>query len=303
MQATASKQTGTWRTWRWMLGNYLFIVPFFIFFLTFVLGPILYSFYMSLHRWEILAMDHPFVGLDNYVELLQDDLWWLSLRNTLYMAFLTAVFNTVFALAMAIAVHQPIRGRDFYRVVFYAPVLLSVSVMGILIGWMMNTQFGVINYFLTWLGLPAVPWLSSPAMVIPSISLATVWWTFGFPMLIYLAGLQNIPESLYEAAHIDGAGAWQRLRYVTLPLMRPTIFFVAVTQLIAHFQIFGQPYVMTAGGPGRASQTVVMYLYQTAWRFYRMGYGSALAIALAAVILFFTLLQFKFFGRESYETF
>ena len=142
-------------------------------------------------------------------------------------------------------------------------------------------------------------WLANPRLVIPSLSLATIWWTFGFPMLIYLAGLQSIPEHLYEAASIDGANAWYRVRYITLPLMRPSIFFVAVTQLISHFKIFGQPYIMTEGGPGRSSYTVIMYLYQTAWRFYRMGYGTAIAVALAVVILFFTLVQFRFFGRSS----
>jgi len=146
-----------------------------------------------------------------------------------------------------------------------------------------------------------VPWLSSPRLVIPVLSMATIWWTFGFPMLIYLAGLQNIPNTYYEAARIDGAGALQLLRYITLPLLRPIIMFVAITQLISHFKIFGQPYIMTEGGPGRSSFMVIMYLYQTAWRFYRMGYGSAIAIGLALVILFFTLIQLRFFGAGSDE--
>lgn len=293
------KHVGTWRTWRYTLGNYLFILPFFFFFLTFILGPIIYAIYMSLHRWEILAPDKPFIGLQNFGELIYDDLWWLTLRNTLYMAFLIAIVNTVFALAVAIAVNQRVRGRDFYRVVFYGPVVLSVAAMGVVMKWVMNPQYGVINYMLAWVGLPTVPWLSSSWMVIPSVSLATVWWTFGFPMLIYLAGLQSIPEHLYEAAHIDGANAWRRILHITLPLMRPAIFFVTVTQLISHFKIFGQPYIMTEGGPGRSSYSVIMYLYQTAWRFYRMGYGTAIAVSLAIVILFFTLLQFRFFGRGS----
>lgn len=287
----------TWRTWRWTLGNYLFILPFLILFLVFVLGPIVYSLSMSFTQWEILARDRPFVGLDNYRELLNDDLWWLSLRNTLYMGFLTAFVNTVFAFMVALSIDKPIRGRDLFRVIFYSPVVLSVAVMGIVLGWILNTQFGVLNYVLAWIGLPTVPWLADPNWVIPSISLATVWWTFGFPMLIYLAGLQGIPEALYEAARIDGAGPWKSLWYITVPLMRPTILFVAVTQLISHLQIFGQPYIMTGGGPGRASFTIIMYLYQTAWRFYRMGYGATLALALAVIILIFTVLQFRVLGR------
>jgi len=289
----------SWRTWRWTLSNYLFILPFMILFLVFILGPIFYSLFMSFTRWEILALDHPFIGLDNYKELLNDDLWWLTLRNTLYMGGLTAFLNTIFAFFVALAVDQPIRGRHLFRVIFYSPVVLSVSVMGIVMGWIFNTQFGVLNYFVAWIGLPTIPWLSDPNWVIPSLSLATVWWTFGYPMLVYLAGLQSIPKSLYEAARIDGAGPWKTIWHITVPLMRPTILFVAVTQLISHLQIFGQPYIMTGGGPGRASFTIIQYLYQTAWRFFRMGYGSTIAIALAIIILIFTLLQFRFIGRGS----
>ncbi len=298
-QNRPQKSAGTWRTWRWTLGNYLFILPFMILFCTFIAGPILYSFYMSLHEWKILAPTRPFVGLSNFQSLLQDDIWWISLRNSLYFTFLTSASNTVFSLFVAIGVNQPIRGRDFYRFIFYAPVILSVSAMGIIMSWMMNTQFGVINYLLAWFGLPTIKWLADTNIVIPSLGLATIWWGFGFPMLIYIAGLQGIPAHLYEAARIDGANSWRLIWYITLPLMRPIIFFVAVTQLIAHFQVFGQPYVMTGGGPGRASFTTIMYLYQTAWRFFRMGYGTTIAMGLAFVILFFTLLQFRFFGRRS----
>ena len=298
-QPNQARTAKTWRTWRWTLGNYLFILPFMVFFSVFILLPILYAFYMSFHEWKILAPEHPFIGLQNFRSLFKDDLWWIALGNTLYFAFLTAILNTVFPLMVAIGVSQPIRGRDFYRFIFYAPVVLSVAVMGITAAWMMNTQFGIINYYLSWIGLPPVKWLADPSLVIPSISLATVWWGFGFPMLIYIAGLQGIPTHLYEAARIDGANGWQITWRITIPLMAPSIFFVAVTQLIAHFKVFGQPYIMTEGGPGRSSFTTIMYLYQTAWRFFRMGYGTTIAIGLAMVILFFTLVQFRFFGRRS----
>lgn len=298
-QAASTTKPKGWRTWRWTLGNYLFILPFMAFFLTFTVIPIIYAVYMSFHDWAILAQEHPFVGFQNYRALLNDDLWWLTLRNTLYFAFLTALFSTVFAFIVALAVHQPIRFRDFYRFIFYAPVVLSVAVMGVVAAWMFNTQFGVINYYLTWLGLPPIRWLADPNIVIPTLSFATVWWGFGFPMLIYIAGLQSVPTHLYEAARIDGANGLQVVTRITVPLMMPAIFFVAVTQLIAHFKVFGQPYIMTDGGPGRASFTVIMYLYQTAWRFFRMGYGTSIAIGLTVVILFFTLVQIRIFGRRS----
>ena len=286
----------TWKSWKWAGGNFLLVASFLLLFFIFTLGPIFYSMYMSFFKWEILAKDHTFIGLGNYQELMGDSLWWLSLRNTLLFAFLTAIGNTVFALVVAMGVNQPLRGRDIFRTVFYGPVVLSVAVMAIVLGWILDSQFGVLNYVLMWVGLPSVAWLSNKNTVIPALSLATIWWSFGFPMLIYIAGLLGIPETLYEAAKLDGAGSWSLTRYITLPLLRPVIFFVAVTQLIAHFKIFGQPYIMTGGGPGRSSFMVIMYLYQTAWRFYRMGYGTAIAIGLAAVILFFTLVQLKVFG-------
>jgi len=292
---------GTWKNRRWYLGNFLFVVPFLLLFSIFTLGPIFYSIYMSLFDWEILAKSHPFIGLQNYADLMNDSLWWLSLRNTMLFAFLTAAGNSIFALLVALAVNQPVIGRDFFRVLFYAPVVLSVAVMAIILGWILNTQFGVLNYLLIWIGFAPVPWLSSPRLVIPTLSAATVWWTFGFPMLIYLTGLQNIPDVYYEAARIDGAGRRQLFRHITLPLLRPIVFFVATTQLISHFKIFGQPYIMTEGGPGRSSFMVIMYLYQTAWRFYRVGYGAAIAVSLALVILFFTLIQLRFFGGSGDE--
>lgn len=294
-------QTGSWKGWQWAAGNFLFVLPFMLLFSVFTLVPIFYSIYMSFFEWEILAKAHRFVGLRNYQDLYVDSLWWISLRNTLLFAFMTAIGNATFSLLVAIGVNQPIRGRDFFRTLFYAPVVLSVAVMGIIISWMMDSQFGIFNYLLAWVGLPKIPWLSSSRMVLPSLSLATIWWTFGFPMLIYLAGLQGIPESLYEAARIDGANSWNLTRYITLPLLRPVILFVAVTQLIAHFKIFGQPYIMTAGGPGRSSFVVTMYLYETAWRFFRMGYGTAIAIGLALVILFFTLIQLRIFDTSPVE--
>lgn len=297
---TAHQHRRTWRTPMYTLTNYLFILPFLILFVTFVAGPIFYSFWISLHDWKILAREQPFIGLANYINLMRDGIWWIALRNSLYFAFLTSIINTIFALVVAMLVNAPIRGRDFFRFVFYAPVVLSVAAMGIIMSWMMNTQFGIINYFLVWLGLAPVRWLADPNLVIPSLSLATVWWGFGFPMVIYLAGLQGIPDHLYEAARIDGANTWQTIRHITIPLMMPSIFFVFVTQLIAHFQVFGQPYIMTGGGgPGRSSYTVIIYLYQTAWRYFLMGYGAAIAVALALVILFFTLIQFRIFGRRS----
>ncbi|HVU10567.1 MAG TPA: sugar ABC transporter permease [Phototrophicaceae bacterium] len=277
---------------------YLFLVPFFIFFIVFVLRAVVYAFQMSFYDWKILALKHPYIGLGNYQELLGDAVWWTSLKNTLIMAILIVVGTTIVALFAAVALNRPLKGGNFFRVLLYAPSLLSVGVVGTTWQWLLNTQFGIINYGLSLLGFSQINWLGSSDLVLPAISLTTIWWGFGFPMLIFLAGLQGIPETLYEAARIDGANGRQLFFYITLPLLRPTILFVTVTGFIANFQIFGQNYIMTSGGPGYASFSVIFYLYQKAWQGFRMGYGATIAIALAVIIMVFTVTQFRLLGRR-----
>jgi multiple sugar transport system permease protein len=198
----------------------------------------------------------------------------------------------------AVAINQIKRGKEFFRVLLYMPSLLSVGVIGLTWVWLLNTQFGIINYALSFIGIRPINWLGEGELVIPALSFTTMWWGFGFPMLIFIAGLQGIPEQLYEAARIDGARGRQIFFSITLPLLRPTILFVTVTGFIAHFQVFGQPFIMTRGGPGRASYTVILYLYEIAWRAFRMGYGSAVAVSIAVIIIIFTLIQFRIIGRR-----
>lgn len=284
------------------LAGYLFLAPFLFFFVIFVARAVYQSVYISFFDWQVLALDRPYVGLDNYKELLDDPLWWTSLRNTFIFAITTVIGSSVLALACALAVNQPVKGRTFFRALFYAPNLLSVAVVGIIWGWLMDTQFGVINYGLKSIGLPRINWLGDANVVLFSLSIATIWWTYGFPMLIFLAGLQTIPDTLYEAGRIDGANGRQLFRHITLPLLRPTILFVSVIGIISHIQVFGQPYIMPAGGaggPGTASYTVIIYLYQTAWRYFRMGYGSAIAVGLTVVMAALTLIQFVVFGKRT----
>jgi multiple sugar transport system permease protein len=287
-----STKIRTWRNGPYVAGNYLFILPFLAFFLVFTAIPIVQAVFLSLHDWPILAKNHPFVGLQNYIKLMDDAVWWQALRNTLYFATLTALGITGFSLFVSLQLNKPGRGRNVYRFLFYVPVVLSVAAMGIVVGWTFSTQFGLVNALLAPFGIDAINWLGEKDLVIPTLSLATLWWGFGGPMLIYLAGLQAIPKQVYEAAEIDGASRFTTTWKITLPLMVPSIFFVLVTQVIAHIQVFGQSYLITGGGPGRESYTSIFYLYQTAWRYYRMGYGSAIAITLAIIILAITLVQF-----------
>lgn len=280
------------------IAAYIFLAPFLIFFSIFVLRAVFTAMNLSLYDWQILKPKRPFVGLANYRELLGDEVWWIAVKNTIVFTFMTVSGTTVLALSAAIAVTKPIKGHAFYRVLLYMPALLSVGVVGLTWSWLLSTQFGIINYGLSFLGLNPINWLGNAELVLPALVLTTIWWGFGFPMLIFIAGIQGIPEILYEAARIDGAVGRQLFFSITLPLLRPTMLFVTVTGVIAHFQVFGQPFIMTNGGPGRASYTVIFYLYEIAWRAFRMGYGSAVAVALAVIMAFFTIVQFKFIGQQ-----
>jgi ABC-type sugar transport system permease subunit len=291
-----------WGALRKQWPNYLFVLPHFIFFLVFVVWPVAFGFWISFHSWEIISPRKPFIGLGNYEELLTDDIFYRSIWNTIRFAVFTVVGETVLGLLAALLVNQRFPGRTPVRIILFAPRVLSVATMGIIWQWMMNRDWGFINYILSLVGLSGVNWLDRN-WVVPSMAGATVWWVIGFAMIIYLAGLQNIPEHLYEAAKIDGASDWQQFWSITLPLLAPTTLFVVVTSFIAHMQFFGQVLTMTTGaglqpgGPDYASISVVMYLVDNAFRYYRMGYASAMAFALAAMIMIITVIQFRLLNR------
>jgi multiple sugar transport system permease protein len=281
------------------MAAYIFLAPFLIFFSIFFLRAVVKAVEFSFYDWRLLRPTIPYIGLDNYRELYNDEVWWQAVRNTIQFAAMTVAGTTVVALAAAVSVTQRIRGGGFFRVLLYMPSLFSVGAVGLIWVWLLSTQFGVINYGLDFFGIRPINWLGDPELVLPALSLTTVWWTFGFPMLIFIAGLQGIPDHLYEAAKIDGANSWQSFFYITLPLLRPTILFVTVTGFISHFQVYGQPYIMTGGGgPGRASYTAVIYLYQMAWVAFRMGYGAAVAVAIAIIMALITAVQFLLIGRR-----
>jgi multiple sugar transport system permease protein len=269
-------------------------------FVVFLLYPIARGLQISLYDWKIMLKEQRFIGLANYEALLNDRVFWEVLGNTFWFMVLTVVINVVLALLVATGLKHHFSGSGFLNVLFYAPGILSVSVLGIIGIRIWEPQLGIINYYVTnVMGGPRIAWISDPNLIIPVLSVTTVWWTFGFPMLVFIAGLQAIPEAFYEAAKIDGANMLQSFRHITLPLIMPTMLFVVVTQFIAHMQVFAQPYIITGGGPGNASRSVVQYLYETAWKYFRYGYASSISVALAIFMIVVTVILFSFMRRRA----
>ncbi len=275
-----------------------FLAPSLAHLLVFSVGPIVFSLWLSFHEWDLLAPARPFVGLDNYQELARDGDFLRALRNTaVYVLFVPV--GMVLALGLALFVDRRMPGVNLLRTVFFLPYITSFVAISLVWRWMFQPDVGLLNHLLTRVGIPAQPWLSSPATALPSLMLMSVWMYAGYMMVLFLAGLQSIPASLYESARIDGAGAWQRFRHITLPLLRPTALFVLVTMVIFMFQVFTAVYVMTEGGPLHATDVIVYHIYRNAWEYLRMGYASAMAWVLFAIVFLVTLVQFRWLGRTS----
>ena len=280
------------------LAPWCFLAPYLLVFLGFFLLPALWSAVVSLTDWKIVGTPR-FVGLKNYARLFGDPLFFTALKNTLVYTVVIVPLTALVGLGLALLLNQPLRGRVATRTAVFASYVVMVSVVGIIWRWVLDpTGAGIVNYYLGKLGVGALPWLAAPETAMLSIIIATMWWTAGYNMVMYLAGLQDIPETVREAAHIDGASPWQEFRHVTLPMLRPVTFFVVVMSIAKSFQVFGQVFVMTQGGPSNSTLTIVQYLYVVGFTWFEMGYAAAIAYALFALLLVVTIVQFRMATRE-----
>jgi ABC-type sugar transport system permease subunit len=278
---------------------YLFLLPQLILVGLFSFYPLFYNLMISFQEFGFDG--NQFVGLSNYCDLYADPVFWRTFANTLYYSIGTVPLSIGLALAAAIGLNQPIRGKVAFRTIYLFPNLLSWVVIGLIWKLMYSVNYGIFNQILNFFGLKSIPWLQDPALTIPSIIIASVWHDLGYYMVIFLAGLQSIPPACYEAAKIDGANAWNQFRRITLPLLRPILFVVLVLAVINSFKIFDQIFVMTSGGPGQASLMLMNYIIQLTTVELRMGYASAVSVVLFLVILGLTVIQRKLFNDHGME--
>jgi multiple sugar transport system permease protein len=292
VQTTQAKQFRLGMRAREEIAGYLFILPWLIGFLVFTAGAMVYSLYLSFFEVDFLS-EFSFIGLKNYAQMLfEDDLWSKAMSNTAYFAFVSVPLMTTVALLIAMLLNQKVIGLSIFRTIYYLPSVVQGVAVAILWIWLFHPEYGPINGVLEFFGIPGPAWLTTEEWAMPAIIIMALWGVGG-SMVIFLAGLQGISQSLYDAAEIDGAGALSCFWHITVPMMTPTIFFSIILGLIGSFQMFTQAYVMTRGGPNNATLTYVMHIYNKGFNQFYFGYASALAWVLFLIILVFTLVILK----------
>lgn len=273
------------------IAGYFFIFPIMAGFLVFLGFPVIASFFVSLADWNLIN-DPEFVSITNYIQLFQDPFFWTCLSNTAYFSFFAVFFGMAISLYLANLFHeaQP-KGAAFFKSTLFLPVILSSVAVALVWQWLLDGHMGMINHLLGLVGLPSVPWLTSPEVAMNSVIMVAVWRQIGYNMVIFLAALANVPDDLYEACNLDGANRFQKFWNVTWPLISPVTFFIAVTSIINSFQVFDITTILTNGGPANATNTLIMMIYQNGFQFFKMGYASAIAYVLFGIILVITVVQ------------
>lgn len=291
--------------------GYLFLLPDLIGLGVFWIAPMLFLFYLSVHEWTGLSPS-TYIGLQNFAELMNDHVWWKSVRVTIVYLAAFVPLVVIVPLALAVLLNTEIRGRNLFRTGFFVPFVIPMVIAAVAWAFMLDPGFGVVNHLirevlqlpvireLGW-ELPHQMWLASTTQALPVVIFVGIWKFVGFYMIIFLAGLQDIPAQYYEAGMIDGAGSWRLFRDITVPLLRPVILFVLLIAAFRAFQVFDQVYVMTAGGPFYATHTMMYFIYLKGFRFFRFGYAAAASTVLFGMILIFTLAQFRYLGLGEAE--
>lgn len=292
------------RAARGELTAWLFLAPYLVLFTVFVLAPVVLGIWISLHDWDFTLPGKPFVGLQNYLDLFDPGSvtfapFWNGMKATGIFTVFSVPLLLAVPLAVALVMNQKFRGRNLFRSVFFAPYVLGVAVVGILWRFLLDANIGVVNSLLGAVGLPDhTPWLSSIPEAWISLIGVTVWWTLGFNAVIFLAGLQDVPGELYEAAKVDGAGAWSRFWHVTLPSLKPVLMFVTMITIIASANMFGQSFIMTNGGPGQATRTAIFYIAETGLQNFQMGSAAAASWILTLVLMLTSVVVFALFRER-----
>lgn len=286
------------------LSAWIFLTPALLLITVFFFVPVFAALLLSFTDFDIYALGDlqklRFIGLENYQRLLHSPLFWTAIGNTLYFVAVGGPLSVALSLSAALLVNSRLtRYPGFFRSSFFLPVVTTLVAVAVVWRYLYHPRYGLLNYLLSFIGIQPVDWLGDPDWAMPAIILLAVWKNFGFNMIIFIAGLQNIPTSLYEAARLDGASAWAQFRHITLPLLGPTFLFVALMTMIGYCQVFAEPYVMTQGGPVNRTLSIVLLMYEEGFRWWNMGYASAAAFMLFALILGGSLLQLQLRRRLS----
>ncbi|WP_053218431.1 carbohydrate ABC transporter permease [Virgibacillus senegalensis] len=285
------------------LTSFLFVLPYLVMFLAFLFFPLVYGIYISLNDYNLLEQEHPFIGLDNYARIFNPDsamhaIFFDGLWNTIKFVVFSVPLLVIIGLALALLLNNlPGKIRGLFRTIYFIPYAISVSVISILFLWILDTNSGLLNNFLMNLGMDPVPWLTRQPFAWISLVGATVWWTLGFNMIIFINALNEVPEDMYEASSIDGASAWQKFIHITLPSIRPIMLFVVITSTIASFNVYGQPYLMTRGGPGDSTEVLLMGIVDLAFEQRELGIASAMALLMSLIMIAVSIVQFKISNR------
>lgn len=277
---------------------YFFLAPALSAIFIFFFIPVIAAFVISFTDFDIYALGDlstvRFIGLNNYLKLFDDPLFFTALKNTFYFVIMAGPLSIVVSLGAALLLNSKlVKFKAIFRLSYFIPVVTTLVAVSIVWRFIYHPRFGIINYILSLIGIAPIDWLGDPSTAMPAIVLMSVWKNFGYNMIIFIAGLQNIPEDLYEAASIEGASGWQKFKSITLPMLAPTTIFISIITMIGYFQLFAEPYIMTQGGPLNSTLSIVQFMYQEGFRWWNMGYSASIAFVLFFIILIGTIIQLK----------